>query len=58
MREREFKLNLALSPSSNLVRLHRYIGERDRGYKPTAKGRGLQRRNARRIRQGRAAWTR
>jgi len=52
MKPREFKLNLALSPSLNIGRLYRYIGNLSGSYKPTAKGKALRRRNARRIVRG------
>lgn len=59
MKPRTMHTNPLVFPTSILImRVHGYIRTYDKGYKPSAKGRALKRRNAGRIGTRKAAWKR
>ena len=53
MKSPEFKLNRALPPSLNIIRLYGFIRAHGQDYRPTSKGRAVRQRNGRDLMRGR-----
>jgi DNA-binding PadR family transcriptional regulator len=58
MRSHQFALDLHRSAEANLLRLRAHLRSINKVYKPTAKGRAILRRNAKRMDTRKAAWKR